>query len=212
MSKTNNVITFPRNEQPTAQDVLKMLVRVRYVLLGQHQQAEQLRVSKNHLRRAVAIWEGRPFMAARIEQAQADIATLDEPLGRMRAFRRDVAGFLPELCRAADDLLTLEQKLDVLNVNAADRVGLEPDARMMDLIFRHALEDSAARRGQDFNDAPLFNVALLVFRDFLTKTPEGKAFGDAQFEPGGMFERLPTYKRQPSGSMTRNPPRLRVVH
>jgi len=87
---------------------------------------------------------------------------------------------------------------------------LGPGDGVVRIVFAHGLEDSAERRHCQWNDGPLFRAAQLVFADFLS-SPEGLAVGASLFQPGGLFERVPTYSTKPDGTLTRNPPKLRMV-
>lgn len=188
-----NIIAAERQEQEAVnRELLRALVGIRYKLITCHQETGRLLLEKNGLRRMAALAQDE-FTQRFTQQCMSRI---DREMEKFRKFKRMIAELLPELFWAIDSsTLTLEQKCDALNVNAADRVGLEPDARMMDLIFLHALEDSAARRGQDFNDAPLFNVAMLAFANFL-KTPQGAELCNEQFA-ATFGDRLPD-KAQPA--------------
>jgi hypothetical protein len=45
----------------------------------------------------------------------------------------------------------------------------------------------------------------------MLNTVEDRKLGDSLFEPGGLFEGVPLYRREQHGTMVRQPPRLRVV-
>jgi hypothetical protein len=118
--------------------------------------------------------------------------------------------FLMDFAAVIDAYSTLEQRCELLNVNAADRRALSPDDGIVRIVFAHGLEDSAERRRAKWKDGPLFRAAELVFHEFLM-TDAGRAVGDTLFQPGGLFEKVPTYSQSPDGTMTRNRPKLRVI-
>ncbi|MFB1633065.1 hypothetical protein [Pseudomonas sp. AP-1] len=83
--------------------------------------------------------------------------------------------------------LGLERLYDLLNVNTVEReqAGREGITSLNDLVFTHALEDSAERRGQDWNDAPLFNACHAAMADFIRECPDGVL--PDPFAPGAPF-------------------------
>lgn len=87
---------------------------------------------------------------------------------------------------------------DLLSVNNVEREQARQDGAVSlgDLVFTHALEDSAERRGQEWNDAPLFNACHTAMADFIRECPEGVL--PDPFAPGA-----------PLGPKL--PPKLRVV-
>lgn len=83
--------------------------------------------------------------------------------------------------------LGLERLYDLLNVNTVEReqARREGITSLNDLVFTHALEDSAERRGQDWNDAPLFNACHAAMADFIRECPDGVL--PDPFAPGAPF-------------------------
>lgn len=83
--------------------------------------------------------------------------------------------------------LGLERLYDLLNVNTVEReqARREGITSLDDLVFTHALEDSAERRGQDWNDAPLFNACHAAMADFIRECPDGVL--PDPFAPGAPF-------------------------
>lgn len=49
------------------------------------------------------------------------------------------------------------QRLELLNANVVDHAHIRPGAGLVMILTGHCLEDSAARRREEFNDGPLFN-------------------------------------------------------
>lgn len=72
-------------------------------------------------------------------------------------------------------VLGLERLYDLLNVNTVEReqARREGITSLSDLVFIHALEDSAERRGQEWNNAPLFNACHAAMADFIKECPDG---------------------------------------
>nr|WP_314658193.1 hypothetical protein [uncultured Pseudomonas sp.] len=112
-----------------------------------------------------------------------------------------LAGFGQSLLFDHDGLaqaLGFERLCDLLNVNTVEReqARREGVTNLEDLVFTHALEDSAERRGQDWNDAPLFNACHAAMADFIRECPDGVL--PDPFAPGAPFG-------------PKLPPKLRVV-
>ncbi|MFT0517699.1 hypothetical protein [Pseudomonas faucium] len=89
-----------------------------------------------------------------------------------------LAGFGQSLLFDHDGLaqaLGFERLCDLLNVNTVEReqARREGVTSLNDLVFTHALEDSAQRRAQDWNDAPLFNACHAAMADFIRDCPDG---------------------------------------
>jgi hypothetical protein len=151
---------------------------------------------------------GNPFDAARISKQEQRAHELD---ARGRALSENIRRYgclLTEAASCIDMCTTLAERCELLNVNIADRTVLTDGDGVVTILFAHALEDSAERRHCEFNDGPLFTAMRLVMMDLLD-TPQGQAASHALYEPGGMFEWLPFYTRNPDGTWTRLPPPLR---
>lgn len=134
------------------------------------------------------------------------IADLEEQAQTHRSDERDkavvaLAGFGQSLLFDRDDLahtLGFERLCDLLNVNTVEREQARQEGvtSLNDLVFTHALEDSAESRGQEWNDAPLFNACHAAMADFIRDCPEGML--PDPFAPGAPFG-------------PKLPPKLRVV-
>ncbi|MGE8435986.1 MAG: hypothetical protein ACN6P2_05540 [Pseudomonas palmensis] len=76
---------------------------------------------------------------------------------------------------------------DLLSVNTVEReqARREGVTSLEDLVFAHALEDSAERRGQEWNDAPLFNACHAAMVDFIRECP--RHLLPDPFAPGAPF-------------------------
>jgi hypothetical protein len=170
-----------------------------------HDEARRFRRSALALRTL-----GNPFDRARILELERQADELGKESRKISGAMRGYGKLLMDLAEFIDTYTTLDQRCDLLNVNIADRSQLSPDDGVVRIVFAHGLEDSAERRHCKWNDGPLFRAAQLVFADFLA-TSEGRAVGDTLFQPGGLFEGLPTYSTELDGTLKRNPPKLRLV-
>lgn len=85
------------------------------------------------------------------------------------------------------DGLGFDRLCDLLEVNTVEREKARKggDVSVSDLVFVHAFEESAARRGQEWNNTPLFNACHLAFADFLHECPSGLL--PDPFAPGAPF-------------------------
>ena len=104
--------------------------------------------------------------------------------------RKVLAGFGRSLMLDIEGLtagLGFDRLCDLLEVNIVERekVRKDGDVSVSDLVFAHAVEESAARRGQEWNDAPLFNACHLAFADFLKECPRDLL--PDPFAPGAPF-------------------------
>lgn len=89
-----------------------------------------------------------------------------------------LAGFGQSLLFDHDGLaitLGFERLCDLLSVNTVEREQAKREGvtNLEGLVFTHALEDSAERRGQEWNDAPLFNACHAAMADFIRDCPDG---------------------------------------
>jgi hypothetical protein len=189
--------------------VVMMRRGIRRTVAALDQQRDQARQYRRQAQKLLA--RENPFDGARIAalDALADVAAAAcEPL---RETMKQSGEFLAEAARMIDAGLTLSQRCEILNVNAADRGDLTDADGLHSIVFAHGLEDSAARRKGDGKNGPLLQSLREVFIDFMLNHAEGRKLRDNLFEPGGMFERVPMYQQAPDGTMKRQPPRLRVV-
>lgn len=126
-------------------------------------QAGKLKAFLPFTRQAIADLEQRAQTHRTVERAKALVA---------------LAGFGQSLLFDHDGLakaLGFDRLCDLLNVNTVEReqARREGITSLNDLVFTHALEDSAERRGQDWNDAPLFNACHAAMADFIRDCPDG---------------------------------------
>lgn len=149
-------------------------------------QAGKLKAFLPFTRQAISDLEEQAQTHRSVERAKALVA---------------LAGFGQSLLLDHDGLaqaLGFERLYDLLNVNTVERQQARRDGitTLNDLVFTQALEDSAERRAQDWNDAPLFNACHAAMADFIRDCPDGVL--PDPFAPGAPFG-------------PKLPPKLRVV-
>ncbi|WP_236238152.1 hypothetical protein [Pseudomonas faucium] len=138
-------------------------------------QASKLKAFLPFTRQAIADLEEQAQTHRSVERAKALVA---------------LAGFGQSLLFDRDGLasaLGVDRMCDLLSVNTVEReqARREGVTSLSDLVFIHALEDSAARRWQEWNDAPLFNACHAAMADFIKDCPEGVL--PDPFAPGAPF-------------------------
>lgn len=163
------------------------------------------------LKRWIAKNQHNPFHRARIAKLEAAIATYRPTLDEKFAARRKLGEIVMQFAPALDQVLTFPERGAALNANRADLADVPHDAGLAHMISVYSLEDSAERRRDDAEHGPLQAACHAVMIKFLCEHPEGRAVGDSLFEPGGMFEWLPWYRREKDGQLRKMPPRLRLA-
>ncbi|MBJ9978421.1 hypothetical protein IAE35_23830 [Pseudomonas sp. S75] len=126
-------------------------------------QAGKLKAFLPFTRQAIADLEEQAQTHRSVERAKALVALAG--FGQSLLFDRD------SLAQA----LGFERLCDLLNVNTVERQKARRDGitSLNDLVFTHALEDSAERRRQEWNEAPLFNACHAAMADFIRDCPDG---------------------------------------
>ncbi|MDB5788217.1 hypothetical protein [Caballeronia mineralivorans] len=209
---TSNVVPMTRSQDkpPSLKEVGSFIARLRRVLRQtksaisrDSDKARRIRAEAKALKDS-----GNPFHAERIRKLKARAEKLDAHQEALWKSLRHYGYLLVDAAPQIDAASTLSERCDLLNVNLADRAGLTDADGVVSILFAHALEDSAERRGCEFNDGPLFHALRLVMMDFLD-TPQGQAASNSLYEPGGMFEWMPLCSENPDGTLTRIPPALR---
>ncbi|EXF95597.1 hypothetical protein HK44_023595 [Pseudomonas fluorescens HK44] len=150
---------------------------------------DSIRVERRAMRRkASKLSQYLPFTAsaiAEIEQAAADHRSTE-----WNDLRTVLAGFGRSLVLDTEGLakgLGFDRLCDLLAINSVERETARKDglANLADLVFAYALEESAARRGQEWNDAPLFNACQIATANFIRECPEHLL--PDPFAPGAPF-------------------------
>lgn len=149
-------------------------------------QAGKLKAFLPFTRQAIADLEQQAWEHRDDEQSKALVAL--SGFGRQLLFDED----------GLADALGVDRLCDLLSVNVVERehVRQEGVTSLEGLVFTHVVEDSAERRGQEWNDAPLFNACHAAMADFIRDCPDGVL--PDPFAPGAPFG-------------PKLPPKLRVV-
>jgi hypothetical protein len=129
-----------------------------------------------------------PFTAAKIFEVQQQAA--EHRSTEWEDLRTVLAAFGRSLVLDTEGLangLGFDRLCDLLVINTVERETARQGglASLADLIFAYALEESAARRDQEWNDGPLFNACQLATANFIRECPEH--FLPDPFAPGAPF-------------------------
>jgi hypothetical protein len=129
-----------------------------------------------------------PFTANKIHELQEQSSQHRKQ--QLDDLRKVLAAFGRSLMLDTEGLtagLGFDRLCDLLEVNIVEREKARKagDTSVSDLVFGHAVEESAARRGQEWNDTPLFNACHLAFSDFLKECPRDLL--PDPFAPGAPF-------------------------
>lgn len=126
-------------------------------------QAGKLKAFLPFTRQAIADLEEQAQTHRSVERAKALVALA----GFGRSLLLDQGG----LAQA----LGFDNLCDLLSVNTVEREQARRDGitSLNDMVFIHALEDIAERRGQEWNNAPLFNACHAAMADFIRDCPNG---------------------------------------
>lgn len=130
------------------------------------------------LRMARKLDAGSAFDQALAATCRARHAALSPEFEDLLEWRRQLGRELLTMAPQFDAATTFEQRLDLLNVNAADRAGIDAGAGLMMIMAGHCLEDSAARRGEHHHSGPLFDSVLLNIILAMSSTAESRAATD----------------------------------
>lgn len=129
-------------------------------------------------REAIVLEKGSVFEQARAKTISARADDLDAVWHSDNKRLRELGKKVLQLAPAFDVVTTFEQRLDLLNVNVADRAGIDQGAGLVMLVAGHCLEDSAARRREEYNDGALFSSMHLEIIIAMSSTAEGRAATD----------------------------------
>jgi hypothetical protein len=130
------------------------------------------------LRAARRLEAGTPFDQARATVYRARHEGIKPHWSAQLERRRELGRELLDMAPKIDAATTLEQRLDLLNVNVADRAEIRPGAGMVLIIAGHCLEDSAAHRRDEGANGPLFNSVHLEIVITMSSTAKGRAAAD----------------------------------
>lgn len=187
--KTHVVIALLDIAQKPGASMSTSLITTRRICRIFGQRADAIRSESRAIRReAGKLRAFLPFTASRIDEIQqqatehrrAEWDDLRKILGAFgRSLMLDTEGLM--------DGLGFDRVCDLLAVNAVEREAARKDGvtGLAELVFAHSLEDSAARRGQEWNDAPLFNACQIATANFIRDCPEH--LRPDPFAPGAPF-------------------------
>lgn len=164
--------------------------------------------AKSHLKKG-------QFNAHRIALLEDQIAAIQEARKPILELMQRVGALLLELAPKIDKVTTLEQRLELLNCNRADRSKVNrTEVGMRHLMGAYRAEDSADNRNDFRSNRPLHTCITEEVERVMFETPAGrKASGemfDGLFAPGGMFEKVPRLYRRADGTFLRQGPPLTV--
>jgi hypothetical protein len=187
--KTHVVIALLDIAQKPGASMSTSLITTRRICRIFGQRADAIRSESRAIRReAGKLRAFLPFTASRIDEIQqqatehrrAEWDDLRKILGAFgRSLMLDTEGLM--------DGLGFDRVCDLLAVNTVEREAARKDGvnGLAELVFAHSLEDSAARRGQEWNDAPLFNACQIATANFIRDCPEH--LRPDPFAPGAPF-------------------------
>lgn len=187
------------SKQP--QQASTFLIVARRICRILSQRREQIRdESRQFWREAKGMEKYRPFTDGSIRELQS--RAVEHRAEEGRQMRKVMAAFGYSIIHDRDGIaasLGFDKLCDLLAVNAVEREEARRDGitDLAGLVFGYVLEESASRRGQDWNDAPLFNACQLAFAQFIRDCPSDQL--PDPFEPGAPFG-------------PKLPPQLKVVH
>lgn len=199
--------------QATTKEALLAFVWVRRGIRQIVQELDSARAARNQYQRQANVLKhaGSPFNASRIATFETLAKAMEPTCDEHRARLKGMGEFLLDMAWTFDSVTTLTQRCEILGVNVADRGALTEEDGLVRIFNAHGLEDSAYHRNRGWKSGPLHESTVEIFIDFMLNTVEGRKLGDSLFEPGGLFEGAPLYRREQDGTMVRQPPRLRVV-
>ena len=149
------------------------------------ERADSIHLERQAMRRkASKLRQYLPFTASAIAEIE-QVAT-DHRSSELDDLRKVLAGFGRSLVLDTAGL-GFDRLCDLLAINTVERETARKEglATLADLVFAYALEESAARRGQQWNDAPLCNACQLATANFIRECPEHLL--PDPFAPGAPF-------------------------
>jgi hypothetical protein len=187
--KTNIVIALLEIAQkPSASKSTSLIITRRLCrILGQR--ADDIRTERRARRReASKLRHYLPFTANKIYEIQQQSS--DHRSAEWDDVRKVLGAFGRSLMLDTEGLmdgLGFDRVCDLLAVNTVEREAARKDGvdGLAELVFAYSLEDSAARRGQEWNDAPLFNACQIATANFIRDCPAH--LRPDPFAPGAPF-------------------------
>jgi len=205
----------PRQFQ-THSSALTTFIVVRFYVRANWQRMKELGIKMTRARRTAARLESSPFDRHRLKTIRDYIEAMTALQRTYRDSERQLGRVIIDLAPMFDAATTMEQRLEVLNCNPADRAALtESDVSLVELISVHCVEDSAAHRADEFNIRPLHSAVWAEIIRSMHDTPEGRAVSsklmDDALAPGGLLYGVRTGHLQPDGTLKLQSPAL-VLH
>jgi len=151
-------------------------------------------------------------MVRRADLLENDLAEPEERVLAINDMMLDLGKLLVDCSKSFDLSVPQSMLLDLLVVNRVDRTSINPGDGIIEIVYAHALEESATFRGSDWKQGPLAQAVMAYFTHQMIHNEEFKQKADeCLFGKGGMFEFLPFYKIGGDGQMVQQPPRLRLA-
>ena len=187
--KANIVIALLEIAQKPGASKSTSLITTRRLCRILGQRADDIRTERRAIRReASKLRHYLPFTANKIYEIQQKSS--DHRSAEWDDVRKVLGAFGRSLMLDTEGLidgLGFERVCDLLAVNAVEREAARKDGvnGLAELVFAHSLEDSAARRRQEWNDAPLFNACQIATANFIRDCPAH--LRPDPFAPGAPF-------------------------
>jgi len=196
---------------------INAFLRIRRAIRSDSETMEELRADIKYLRHhAGLLARASPFNESRAGMLSDEADLIQADYDYVQKERRHLGVALLAGATEVDEVTTFEQRCDILNINVVDRASLPPDCGLLYMFWAYGLEDSAERRRMPWKSGPLYSAVQSEMDRVMLHTEAGRAAMDQlwkkQTDPGGLFEDLPAYDRQPDGTMKRRPPDLRIVN
>jgi hypothetical protein len=195
---------------------LAEFIAIRHFVRANDDRISRLWAEEKRVRRLVPGMEFSPFNKHRVAQMNEYAAALAELRKLAKKAEQRLGRIVINMAPRIDAVTTLEQRLELLNCNPADRVDLtEPNIGLVELISVHCVEDSATHRADEFNIRPLHGAVWAEIIRSMRDTPDGRAasakFMDEALAPGGLLYGVRTGHLQPDGTLKLQSPAL-VLH
>lgn len=187
--KTNIVIALLEIAQKPSASMSTSLITTRRLCRILGQRADAIRSERRAIRReASKLRHFLPFTANKIYEIQQQ--STDHRRAEWDDVRKVLGAFGRSLMLDTEGLMNglgFDRVCDLLAVNTVEREAARSDCvdGLAELVFALSLEDSAERRGQDWNDAPLFNACRIATANFIRDCPAH--LRPDPFAPGAPF-------------------------
>ena len=186
---TNIAIALVTIAQKPGASLSTSLITTRRICRIFGKRADSIRLERRAMRRkSNKLRQYLPFTAsamADIEQVAANHRSAE-----WDDLHKVLTGFGRSLVLDTEGLaagLEFDRLCDLLAINTVERETARKEglSTLADLVFAYAYEESVARRGQQWNDAPLCNACQLATANFIRECPEHLL--PDPFAPGAPF-------------------------